>query len=219
MSEPLTIFVHHDKGDAAKVVVDPNETLQNLDKHLILPKFRFVFFNNMVLLGAFTYSFYKIQNGDHIYVIPIAFSSAQNIKNSILHAFIPNINEPKKEVKPNPEKRISSFLRETARLKDQFLQKVEGTMYRKPLGLLSGIMRSRAVPAPPPPPPPPPAQNIPTVIPQLSTKPSSDALPLLWSTNETEDDDDDDIDDEDDDDESMEEEEEVNDKKDSNKPK
>ena len=196
MSEPLTIFVHQDKGDAAKVVVDPNETLQNLDKHLNLPKFRFVFFNNMVLLGAFTYSFYKIQNGDHIYVIPIAFSSAQNIKNSIIHAFIPNINEPKKEVKPNPEKRITSFFRETARLKDQFLQKVEGTMNRKPFGLFSGIMRSKAAPIPPPPPPPLPENNIPTVIPPMSTKPSSDALPLLWSTNETEDD----VDDEDDDD-------------------
>lgn len=179
MSESLTLFIHHGKNQVDKVTVDSTDAVQNLDKHLeTLPKMRFVFFNNMLLVGSFSYQFYKIQNGDHLFVAPVGLSLGVKLKNTLLHYLIPMPPEEKKEIKPNPEKRITSFFRETARVKDQQLQKVEGTAatHSRALGLFSNIMR----PKPPPPPPPPLIPQTPTVIPPKQSEPSSDSLPPLW---------------------------------------
>lgn len=184
MSESLTLFIHHGSNQVDRVVVDSSEPVQSLDKHLDLPKLRFVFLNNMLLVGAFSYSFYKIQNGEHLFVVPVGFSIGTKLKNTILHYLVPDQPDLQKEIKPNPEKRIASFFRETARMKDQFFQKVEGSSSNKSrtLGLFSSIMR----PKPPPLPPPSPYQNMPTIIPPKGKSPSTDSLPPMWNTGEEE---------------------------------
>ena len=179
--ERIQLFIHHGKCETDIIYVDPFESVQNLDKYLSLPKKRFVFFNNNVLLGAFSYSFYKMKSGDHLYVVPTAFNiSTTHLKESFNFFHRSNSSDDNMTKKPNPERRVSAFLRETARLKDQFLQKVDASrfaqrfnlskitnMVMKPITYTTNLAKGK------------------TVIPPKSSQPSTESLPVMWNEEET----------------------------------
>ena len=180
LMERIQLFVHHGKCVTDCVYVDPRESLQNLDKYVNIPKYRFVFFNNNLLLGAFSYAFYKLKSGDHIYIVPnVCQLSTSKFKESFKN-FINYSQDEKTMKKPNPEHRITSFIRETARLRDQFIQKVENSvlsrcnkfskltnMMLKPISYTAKLSKTK------------------TVIPPKSESPSSDALPIMWNEEKT----------------------------------
>ena len=180
MTDILTIYIHHGDNKIDKININPRDTIQSIENHINLPKHRFVFLNNCILFGSFTFSFYKVTNGDHLFVIPMAFSIAKTIHEKltefpILSKFLHSNNNQNNINNSNnsSEKRISTFLRETAKLKDQFFQKVEGTVlnHRKTLERLANIIK--------------PKNNNDqvshvTVIPPPCINPSTETLPKLW---------------------------------------
>jgi len=184
MTDSLTLFIHYGDSKVDRVIVDPRSTIQSLEDFLPLPKHRFVFLNNCLLIGSFTFSFYKVSNGDHLFCVPIAFSIAKTLqdklstniglKNGLLSKFISSQGEKNLDAESASEKRISTFIRETARIKDNFFQKVEGTMlsHRKTFEKFASILIPKSNNEE--------KQHV-TVIPPPCIKPSTETLPNIWN--------------------------------------
>lgn len=114
----ITLFVHY-KDKIEKVEIDPLEKVSSLEKYVDLPKRKFFFWNNCILFPLLTFKKYGIKTGDHIFVIKEAISSVYDM---IKETF----NKSKTHLKKLKNlKRIESFKRESAKIKDILLKKME----------------------------------------------------------------------------------------------
>ena len=167
MNEQLTLFIHDFKGRIHQVTVNPADTIDSISKSIGIDSKLLHFFNGMLLIGAFTFAFYKLTNGDHIYSIPIGPYLSQDVINKF-HS-LKTLAEQDSQLH---KQRIESFVRETARLKDQFFEKLEGTVNcnRKLIQRFRQLIQEEATR---------PQEN--TVIPPQSSTPSSGELPQIWN--------------------------------------
>lgn len=176
MTDEITVFVHDFMDKTHTLVVRPWDTIDTIAKRIGVNMKLLHFFNGMILIGAFTFGFYKLTNGDHIYSIPIGHCFTQNLIKKFRPINVKTEKSENESVREHSDScRIDSFVRETARLKDQFFQKLEGTVAcnRKLFSKLLSLRKEE-----------PKVDKIPTVLPPKSETPSIGELPMLWSNSE-----------------------------------
>lgn len=175
MEEEITLFVHDNVDHIQKVVVRSSETVESLGKIANTQGKFLCFFNGSLLLGSFSFKFYNLTNGDHIYIIPFG-PCLPGEKCPFICSIFENLFKCKKKEKEKPECkcRIDNFVRETAKLKDQFFQKVEGTVvcHRKILSRFIQLIDKDKNKS---------DDENKTVVPPPCLSPSGDALPTFWT--------------------------------------
>ena len=169
MNDELSLFIHDAKGAVHQIKVLPLETIDSISKRIGYGTKLLHFFNGMLLIGAFTFHFYKLTNGDHIYSIPIGPKLSQEILNKFQS--LKDLTEKQHEIH---KRKMEMFKYETAKIKDQFFEKLEGTVAcnRKLIERFKQLRKEEKDT---------PTQT--TVIPPLSTMPSSGELPSIWQSN------------------------------------
>lgn len=67
--EVITIHLHMSGTDVRDVVVHPGDQIQVLDQEVKGEDKRYIIFNNNILLTSFSFKFFGIKDGDHLYVL------------------------------------------------------------------------------------------------------------------------------------------------------
>ena len=150
MEEEITLFVHDNVDHIQKVVVRSSETVESLGKIANTQGKFLCFFNGSLLLGSFSFKYYNLTNGDHIYT-----SESQSLQ---AYSYI--------------GKQVQSLRNEAERLKDILFQKIEGssTYSRKLMNRFNQFLSHQEKNF----------DDPPTKAPKESREPNVEALPSLW---------------------------------------
>lgn len=125
----LSLYVHDCDGTCQEIHVSPHDQIKRLDSNVKDGQKRNVVFDNHLIVGEFSFQFYGIKNGDHIYLLP----NRQPKAISVGSAFLPErFNEAQKRFNMaqgfHPDSDHSLVL-ESVRLKDQYFNKIESNFY------------------------------------------------------------------------------------------
>ena len=160
----MELYLHTQDNRILTIGFSEQDTINLLQKKIrTSDSSNFVFFfNNNVLQGGFTFSFYKITNGDHIYTIPIQ-------KKQTKQMVFEEIRKAQKMI----DSKLQESKRETERVKDIMLKKVEANsqQYRiilKRFNKYLQIEDSRKIHLP-----------SPSIIGSIS-EPATQPLPAFW---------------------------------------
>lgn len=197
--ENISIILHIPEQQPFRVIVNSHETSQILEQYVENDRPHSFFFKDIPICPAFTFKWFGITDGTDIYV---GFGSSESNFNgdSIYQRSNSSHLEPinqynttikngkktkRKQIKKSYESpsRIPSFAeinQENARIKDQFVRKVEGTVvcYRKIMKRFTHMSANEPVRQ---------HYQAPTVITNAPPMhPSTEELPRIWTEEEDE---------------------------------
>ena len=162
----MELYLHTEDNQILTIGFSEEDTVKVLQKKLKPKSSSFALFcNNTVLQPAFTLSFYNITNGDHIYVIPTRRRSTKTL-----------ILQQLEKTQKQSDNRMLGMKKESERLKDLMLKKVEGTSqyYRHVIERFKRFTEREYAKELPPQPP--------VVVEQLDA-PAHEELPIFWDSN------------------------------------
>ncbi|EAX99614.1 hypothetical protein TVAG_215140 [Trichomonas vaginalis G3] len=125
----FTLYLHDTDGNTQEIVVSPSDPIKRLDINFKNGQRPHIIFDNHLIVSDFTFSFYGIKNGDHLYLMP----NTTGKSNQMTSPFLPErFNEAQKRFNMaqsfHPES-DHSFVLESVRLKDQYFNKIESNYY------------------------------------------------------------------------------------------
>ena len=166
MCDLIRLFVHEDGMHVKEIVVNRLDTINSLCP----PDQRRCFlFNNSLLCSAFTFAFYGIPDGSHI------FTYIQTIQKRATRARgkVKEFLQSKLKSTVNMEKHL-----EIAKLKDKFFSRIEGS-YRVYQRVVNKFDRSLSEASP--------SSDADGQRLNLdgAREPSTNALPVLWTSDES----------------------------------
>lgn len=150
MNDRILVLVHTANKGVQTFEVDENEHVKVIEERLKSNVPLILYYNNMLLMKNFSFKFYEITNGDHIYT-----SESQSLQ---AYSYI--------------GKQVQSLRNEAERLKDILFQKIEGssTYSRKLMNRFNQFLSHQEKNF----------DDPPTKAPKESSEPNVEALPSLW---------------------------------------
>lgn len=171
-ADEATIFLHNLNSSITKVKVDREMPVDCIYKRSEDEIKKIALFNGKPLCIGFSFKFYNIKNGDHIFFAPIdPLNKAQQFVSFLTEG---NCNFKADKMRRD-NNRKDKFILETARLKDQFFQKIEGTVqchrriFNKVSNAVERVIDSQPI-----------LNTINTIIPPNLPNPCSLELPVFW---------------------------------------
>jgi len=169
-SRVIGIYVHSGIK-TSHIIVSSTDTIESMRVQLHYPEEYLVFYNNQLVLDKFTFSFFKIADGDHLYVVPYnkphcdLFGPKKRTK-------IKNLRQNREDL----ENRIDhSYNMEKARYFDLRLTRFEEkSYYLRKAGAFLNIFDDVSDYS----------EAIPSTIPSQNQGPSTDSLPVFWRSPE-----------------------------------
>ena len=155
MNEELSLFINDGINEPIPIVLSSHCTILDIQDYLNLSPGSFDFYYNSIkLMTAFSLGWYGIADGAQILVVP-------------------HQNDQSKDKGPKFMQKNSSLAYENAKIRDQFFQKIEGTVssYRKITHKILRVSRKSSQSSQYP---------SPTVIPDPSPAPCDSELPAFW---------------------------------------
>jgi hypothetical protein len=67
--ETITIRLHTSNKDTRDIVVHPSDPIKVLDQEVKGNEKRFIMFNGNILMTSFSFKFFGVKDGDHLYVL------------------------------------------------------------------------------------------------------------------------------------------------------
>ena len=110
----ILLFIHTEENKIHNIEVQENDPIKIIDQKLHSPISLLLFFNNNILIKTFSFKFYGISSGDHIYAT----------KSQSLHAYS-NFTKAISKNLENGLKRFSNIKNEASKLRDLIVQKID----------------------------------------------------------------------------------------------
>lgn len=159
----MEVFVHTEDNQILTMEFTQEDTVNSLEEKLKKRSEPIAFcYNSKILMKGFSLSFYKINSGDHIYVVSTKRRPVKKTLDKQLHRY-----------QEESKRRVESVKNESDRIKDVIFKKVEGTSsyFRKVVRKYNKMVGDRE------------NKEIvveETLIPERADTPSASPLPQLW---------------------------------------
>ncbi|OHT10698.1 hypothetical protein TRFO_04228 [Tritrichomonas foetus] len=191
--ENITIILHIPNGAPLAITVNSHDTASALEPYVDGDGTHSFYYKNIPICPAFTFKWFGIGDGTHIYVDEmdpnaLQYSIPNNKKSNTRKCSIKQSKSKstsKHSMKPGrsqeaptrPPSMLNNVNAENARIKDQFFRKVEGTVvcYRKIMKRFTHMSANEQDCG---------NRPSPTIISESPDHPSTDSLPIFWNDSD-----------------------------------